>query len=378
MIPFGKPFISGKELFYIADAVMNGSIAGDGKYTRRCQEWLEKNLHCKKALLTTSCTTALEMAAILAQVGPGDEVIMPSFTFVSTANAFVLRGAKPVFVDIRADTLNIDEQQVEQAITARTKAIVAVHYAGVACNMEALGVIARRHKLQLIEDAAQAILTEEAGSALGTIGDLGCLSFHETKNVICGEGGALLVNAPELIERAEVIWQKGTNRKAFMQGQVDKYTWVDIGSSFLPNEITAAFLFAQLEQAKRINAHRRSLYHKYTQELQSLQDEGMLHLPKPTRHDTNGHIFYVLCRDQDERSRLIGHLAARGIIAVFHYIPLHSAPAGLLHGRALGQLPVTDDISGRLLRLPMHSNMNHEDVNTVCSAIKEFHRTGAA
>lgn len=372
-IPFGKPFIVGKELFYIAQAVMNGSIAGDGAFTRRCQEWLETHLACHKALLTTSCTTALEMAAILAGIGAGDEVVMPSFTFVSTANAFVLRGGVPVFVDIRRDTLNIDEALIEQAITPRTKAIVAVHYAGVPCAMEVIKSVCQRHGLRLIEDAAQAILAHDEGTALGTIGDLGCLSFHETKNVISGEGGALLINNPELAERAEVIWQKGTNRKAFYRGEVDKYSWVDVGSSFLPNELTAAFLYAQLEHAKRINAHRRALYEKYVQLLRPLEEEGLAELPVATSQRANGHIFYMLCRSTQERLQLMAHLRAQQIHAVFHYVPLHDAPAGRRFGRTHGELPVTVDIAGRLLRLPMYSSMGNEDVRTVAIAVKQFY-----
>lgn len=372
-IPFGKPFIVGKELFYIAQAVMNGSIAGDGAYTRRCQEWLETNLSCRKALLTTSCTTALEMSAILAGIGDGDEVIMPSFTFVSTANAFVLRGGVPVFVDIRPDTLNLDENLVEAAITERTRAIVAVHYAGHSCAMDVLVQISKRHGLRLIEDAAQAILAHDEGQALGTIGDLGCLSFHETKNVISGEGGALLVNDPDLIDRAEIIWQKGTNRKAFARGVVDKYTWVDIGSSFLPNELTAAFLFAQLEHARRINAHRRALYQKYIQLLRPLEDRRILELPKAPSSRVNGHIFYVVCRTSQERTGLIQYLALHKITAVFHYVPLHDAPAGLRYGRVSGDLSVTTDVAARLLRLPMFSDMGQEHVSQVVAVIREFY-----
>ncbi len=372
-IPFGKPFIVGKELFYIAQAVMNGSIAGDGAFTRRCQEWLETHLACHKALLTTSCTTALEMAAILADIGPGDEVIMPSFTFVSTANAFVLRGGVPVFVDIRRDTLNIDETLIEQAITPRTKAIVAVHYAGVPCAMDVMKALCQRHGLRLIEDAAQAILAHDEGTALGTIGDLGCLSFHETKNVISGEGGALLINDPALAERAEVIWQKGTNRKAFYRGEVDKYSWVDVGSSFLPNELTAAFLYAQLEHAKRINAHRRALYEKYVQLLRPLEEEGLATLPQATSQRANGHIFYILCRSTAERTALMAHLRERQVHAVFHYVPLHDAPAGRRFGRAQGELPATVDIAARLLRLPMYSSMGNEDVRSVATAVKQFY-----
>lgn len=373
-IPFGKPFIVGKELFYIAQAVMNGSIAGDGEFTRRCQRWLETNLNTPKALLTTSCTAALEMSAILTGIEPGDEVIMPSFTFVSTVNAFVLRGGVPVFVDIRPDTLNIDERQVEAAITERTRAIVAVHYAGLPCAMETLKQICQRHHLRLIEDAAQAILAHDEGQSLGTIGDLGCLSFHETKNVISGEGGALLVNDPALIERAEIIWQKGTNRKAFFRGQVDKYTWVDIGSSFLPNELTAAFLYAQLEHARRINAHRRSLFQKYLHLLQPLQERGLLQLPSSPAYRANGHIFYVLTRTPQERTTMIRHLAQNNINAVFHYVPLHDSPAGSRLGRAVGDLPVTQNISERLLRLPLYSEMSHDHVLRVANAIETFFR----
>jgi dTDP-4-amino-4,6-dideoxygalactose transaminase len=374
-IPFGKPFVIGKELFYMAQAVMNGSISGDGIFTQRCHQWLESELGCKKALLAHSCTAALEMAAILIDIGPGDEVIMPSFTFVSTANAFVLRGGVPVFVDIRPDTLNLDERLVEAAITPRTKAIVAVHYAGQACAMDALQAICKRHGLRLIEDAAQAIMSHDQDRALGTIGDLGCLSFHETKNVISGEGGALLINDPALIERAEIIWQKGTNRKAFFRGQVDKYTWVDIGSSFLPSELTAAFLFAQLEHTRRINTHRRNLYQKYFQLLQLLAGDGHVALPQiADGTPENAHIFYLLCRTNTERHGLIDHLKRKNISAVFHYVPLHDSPAGLRYGRAHGGLPVTDDVSTRLLRLPLYSEMNTSHVRRVVDAIEDFYR----
>lgn len=373
-IPFGKPFIVGKELFYIAQAVMSSSIAGDGVYSRKCQQWLEQHLGSPKALLTHSCTAALEMAAILADIGPGDEVIMPSFTFVSTANAFVLRGGVPVFIDIRPDTLNLDERLVEAAITPRTKAVVAVHYAGQPCAMEILQDICRRHGLLLIEDAAQAILAQSAGRSLGAIGDLGCLSFHETKNIICGEGGALLVNNPALIERAEIIWQKGTNRKAFFRGEVDKYTWVDIGSSFLPSELSAAFLFAQLEQAKRINAHRLSLYGKYLSLLGPLAEQGLFSLPLSAgNRPENGHIFYLLCRSSAERAALIAHLQQQNIAAVFHYVPLHDSPAGQRFGRSSGKLPVTESRAGCLLRLPLYSEMTMEQVRRVCLAIQAFY-----
>lgn len=372
-IPFGKPFIVGKELSYIAQAVSNGVLSGDGEFTRRCHEWLETNLVCKRALLTHSCTAALEMAALLTDIQPGDEVLMPSFTFVSTASAFVLRGAIPVFVDIRPDTLNINEELIEKAITSRTKAIVAVHYAGQPCNMRALKDICQKHDLYLIEDAAQAILAKNDGQALGTIGDLGCLSFHETKNVISGEGGALLINNEKLIERAEIIWQKGTNRKAFFRGEVDKYTWVDIGSSFLPSELTAAFLYAQLEHAERINAHRRELYLSYYSSLKPLAEKGYLNLPATINgKPENAHIFYVTCRTETERKALIDFLAGLNIAAVFHYVPLHDSPAGKRYSRISGGLEVTNDISKRLLRLPLFSQMTSEMVERVCHAINSF------
>ncbi|WP_118185798.1 dTDP-4-amino-4,6-dideoxygalactose transaminase [Paraburkholderia phosphatilytica] len=373
-IPFNKPFVIGKELFYIAQAVMSGTISGDGMFTKRCQKWLEEQLGCPKSLLVHSCTAALEMAAMLIDVGHGDEIIMPSFTFVSTANAFVLRGAVPVFVDIRPDTLNIDERLIEAAITPRTKAIVAVHYAGRACAMQALQDICRRHKLHLIEDAAQAILTEHDGRMLGTFGDLGCLSFHETKNVICGEGGALLINNPELIERAEILWQKGTNRHAYLRGAVDKYTWVDIGSSFLPSELTAAFLFAQLEQAESVIAHRRQLHAKYHELLRPLEHDGRIELPVLNGdYAHNAHLFYVLCKDIEERTELIQHLGERSISAVFHYVPLHDSPAGLFFGRAHGELPVTQNVSARLLRLPVYAEMTGQDVERVADAVRDFY-----
>ena len=373
IIPFNKPFVVGKELFYIAQAVMNGGIAGDGQFTRLCQQWLESNLGCSKALLTHSCTAALEMAAILADIGPGDEVIMPSFTFVSTANAFVLRGAVPVFVDVRADTLNLDERLVEAAITEKTKAIVAVHYAGQPCDMDTLLQLCEKHGLMLIEDAAQAILAREKTRALGTIGHLGCLSFHETKNVISGEGGALLINDPKLIERAEVIWQKGTNRKAFSRGEVSKYTWVDVGSSFLPSELTAAFLYAQLEQGETINTHRRALYEAYYHSLSALQADGFVRLPRTEGgKPANAHIFYLLMRNNQERGELIEYLREKGIYAVFHYVPLHDSPAGLRFSRCVGDLPVTQEISACLVRLPLYSDMSIEQVGRVCVAIFQF------
>lgn len=373
-IPFNKPFIVGKELFYIAKAVMDGSISGDGQFTNLCQRWLESHLRCSKALLTHSCTAALEMAAILIDLKPGDEVIMPSYTFVSTANAFVLRGGVPVFVDIRPDTLNIDERQVAAAITERTRAVVAVHYAGQACAMNELLDLCRAKGLYLVEDAAQAILSFDEGQALGAIGDFGCLSFHETKNVICGEGGALLINNEQFIERAEIIWQKGTNRKAFYRGEVDKYTWVDIGSSYLPSDITAAFLYAQLEHAKRINTHRRSLHERYVRLLAGLATDGKISLAGEVGEKAkNAHIFYILCRSEGERHGLIRHLASRGVNAVFHYSPLHSSPAGLSYGRAFGDMAVTDQMADCLLRLPMYSEMTTDTVSYICEMIHDFY-----
>lgn len=354
IIPFNKPFMTGKELWYIAQAHANGHLAGDGSFTKQCSVWLEARTGAGKALLTHSCTAALEMAAILADIGPGDEVIMPSYTFVSTANAFVLRGAVPVFVDIRADTLNIDETLIEAAITDKTKAIVPVHYAGVGCEMERIMAIARQHDLLVIEDAAQGIMSTYKGRPLGSIGHLGCLSFHETKNIISGEGGALLINDPELALRAEVIREKGTNRSQFFRGQVDKYTWVDVGSSYLPGELIAAFLWAQMEEADEITRRRLAIWNIYHQWLQSLEEHEKLRrpiLPKECVH--NAHMYYILLASLTERTQLIAALKQHDIHSVFHYIPLHSAPAGLRYSRVHGNLSVTDDVAQRLLRLPL-------------------------
>jgi len=373
-IPFNKPFTVGPELEYIARAVAEGHLSGDGPYTRRCHEWLERNLGAKRALLTPSCTAALEMAAILCDLKPGDEVVMPSFTFVSTANAFVLRGAVPVFVDIRADTLNLDERLVEAAITPRTRAIVPVHYAGVACEMDALMAIARGRDLVVIEDAAQGILSEYHGRRLGAIGHLGCLSFHETKNVISGEGGALLVNDERLIARAEIIREKGTNRAQFFRGEVDKYTWVDIGSSYLPSELAGAFLWAQLERAGEINARRQELCAAYREGLAPLAKRGALALSQPDPHGIkgNGHLFFILLADAGVRSRLIAHLKSRGIHSVFHYVPLHASPAGRRFGRAAAPLPVTDDVAERLLRLPLYYGLKKGEVAAIVAEIAAF------
>lgn len=370
-IPFNKPFIIGRELSLIADAVARGHLSGDGAYTKLCHRWFEEKLGCHKALLTHSCTGALEMAAILCDIQPGDEVILPSYTFVSTANAFVLRGAVPVFVDIRPDTLNIDEQLIEAAITPRTRVIVPVHYAGVPCEMDRIMAIAEKHRLLVVEDAAQALLSTYKGRALGSIGHFGCLSFHETKNIISGEGGALLVNDAHFAERAEVIREKGTNRSQFFRGEVDKYTWVDVGSSYLPSELVSAFLYAQLERADEIIAKRRSICTAYATQLAPLQQSGKLRLAN-FDEDSNGHLFYVLLDSLDTRSRLIAHLKSQGIHPVFHYVPLHSSPAGRRYGRVGSSMQVTDALSEHLLRLPLFYEMNAEDIARITAAIREF------
>ena len=352
-IPFNKPFLTGRELDYIKQAHAAHHLSGDGPFTKRCSEWLEQRLGCHKALLTHSCTAALEMSAILAGVGPGDEIIMPSFTFVSTANAFVLRGGVPVFVDIRPDTLNIDESKIEAAITPKTRAIVVVHYAGIACNLDAIQSIADRHRLMLIEDAAQAIGAAYRGRPLGSFGQLAALSFHETKNLISGEGGALLVNAPELAARAEVVREKGTNRSAYFRGEVDKYTWVEIGSSFLPSDIIAAFLWAQLEAAEVILARRQALWQRYHDGFAELERAGVARRPFVPREATpNAHSYFLLLPDAAQRPPFIEALRRDNVNAVFHYVPLHSSPAGRRHARVHGSMQVTDAMSARLVRLP--------------------------
>jgi dTDP-4-amino-4,6-dideoxygalactose transaminase len=346
--------MTGKELQYIGEAYANGHLAGDGAFTRKCSEWLEQRTGCRRALLTHSCTAALEMAALLADIQPGDEVIMPSFTFVSTANAFVLRGGIPVFVDVRPDTLNIDERLIEEAITPRTKAIVPVHYAGVGCEMEAVMTIARKHDLIVIEDAAQAIMSTYCDRPLGTIGHLGTLSFHETKNVMSGEGGALLINDPRFIERAEIIREKGTNRSQFFRGQVDKYTWIDVGSSFLPAEIIAAFLWAQMEEAEELTQRRLAIWRAYDSAFTHLQESGYVRQPVvPSTCHHNAHMYYLLLPNLEKRTKFIDALKKAGVGAVFHYVPLHNSPAGLRYGRSRGDLPVTLDASERLVRLPL-------------------------
>jgi len=375
-IPFNKPFIVGKELYYIAQAVVESHLSGDGAFTKRCHKWLEERLGCARALLTHSCTGALEMAAMLCGIERGDEIIMPSFTFVSTANAFVLRGGVPVFVDIREDTLNIDETLIERAITPRTKAIATVHYAGAACAMDEIMNIAKQYGLFVVEDAAQALLSTYRDRFLGTIGHLGCLSFHETKNIISGEGGALLINDEKFVEQAEIFWEKGTNRKQFFRGEVDKYTWVDIGSSFLPSDLVGAFLYAQLEQAEKIMAARNRIFEQYFQLLRPIEDKGAIRLPAAeSGNNGNGHIFYIITSSLEERSRLIDYLKQNGIWAVFHYVPLHSSPAGMRYGRTAGDMRVTDDISDRVLRLPVYYEMREEDVEMVAGSVKCFYKT---
>ena len=353
-IPFNQPYMTGKELEYISEAHRRGRLAGDGLFTEKCHNWLQNRLGTPRALLTPSCTAALEIAALLIDIEPGDEVIMPSYTFVSTANAFVLRGAVPVFVDIRSDTLNIDEKKIEEAITERTKAVVVVHYAGVACEMDRVMSIARSHGLLVIEDAAQGFMSSYKGRPLGTIGDLGCYSFHETKNITSGQGGALLVNNQNFIEHAEIIREKGTNRSKFFRGEVDKYTWLAAGSSYLSGELTAAFLWAQLEEADSITEQRRLIWDTYHLQLKSIEATGKLRLPIiPEDCTHNGHMFYVLSRSLRHRTMLMESLRERGIFTVFHYVPLHSSPAGSKYSASSIQLTETERLSDCLLRLPL-------------------------
>lgn len=354
MIPFNKPYMTGRELWHIAQAHANGHLSGDGPFTKRCHAWLEARTGASKALLTHSCTAALEMSAVLADLAPGDEIIMPSFTFVSTANAFVLRGAVPVFVDVRPDTLNIDERLIEAAITSRTKAICVVHYAGVSAEMDEIMAIAERHGLIVIEDAAQGIMSAYRGKPLGSIGHLGALSFHETKNIISGEGGALLCGSSALAERAEIVREKGTNRSRFFRGQVDKYTWVDVGSSYLPGEITAAFLYAQMEEADQITERRLALWDRYHDWAKEHEAQGKLRRPIIPSHCThNAHMYYILLPTLKRRTDFIASMKASGVSAVFHYIPLHSSPAGSRFGRSSGCMDVTDAVSDTLVRLPL-------------------------
>lgn len=372
MIHFNKPFLIENEFRYIEDAINNQCILrGDGVYTKKCHSLLEEKLSCKKALLTHSCTAALEMAAILLDLKPGDEVIMPSYTFVSTANAFVLRGAVPVFVDIRPDTLNIDENLIEDAITPKTKAICCVHYAGVACEMDKILDIAHRHNLYVVEDAAQALGSFYKGKPLGTIGDMGCFSFHETKNVISGEGGAIIINNEKFIERAEIIREKGTNRSKFFRGQVDKYTWVDIGSSYLPSDMIAAFLYSQLENMDKINQKRIDIWNEYHEFFKQFEDViKRPYCPEYCQH--NAHMYYLLFKDLETRTMFIDYMKQNDVSTVFHYIPLHSSPAGQKYCRTYGKMDVTNEISDTLVRLPMFYELDDESLKHIINSAKAF------
>jgi dTDP-4-amino-4,6-dideoxygalactose transaminase len=369
-IPFNRPYMTGNELDHMAEAQRSLHLSGDGGFTTRCHRWIEQQTGCARALLTHSCSSALDMMALLLDIEAGDEIIMPSFTFVSTANAFVLRGGVPVFVDIREDTLNLDERLIEAAITPRTRAIAPVHYAGVGCEMDTIMAVARRHGLAVVEDAAQGIAASYKDRALGAIGDLGSFSFHETKNVISGEGGALLVNDPALVQRAEILREKGTDRARFYRGEVDKYTWQDVGSSYLPGEITAAFLWAQLEAAERITRERLKLWHRYHAGLEALEQRGLLRrpiVPADCRH--NGHLYYVLLAPGIDRQFVLRKLKDSGIGSVFHYVPLHSSPAGLRFGRADGELKLTTQLSERLIRLPMWVGLAESQQQRGCDVL---------
>lgn len=369
-IQFNQPFMTGQELRYITEAKLGNKLAGDGPFTKHCHKWLESNTGCTKALLTHSCTAALEMAALLLDIEPGDEVIMPSYTFVSTANAFVLRGGVPVFVDIREDTLNIDDSLIESAITTRTRAIVPVHYAGVSCEMDTIMDIAKRRELQVVEDAAQGMMATYKGRALGSIGDLGAYSFHETKNVISGEGGALLVRDPALGIRAEIIREKGTDRSRFFRGEVDKYTWQEVGSSFLPGELIAAFLWAQLENAADITRERLCIWHQYHTSLEPLEAEGLLRRPVvPDECGHNAHMYYVLLAPGIDRQFVLEELKRKGIFSVFHYVPLHSSPAGKRYGRTHGDLEITNRQADRLVRLPLWVGLTSEQQGRVIDSL---------
>jgi len=377
-VPFNKPFIVGKELYYVAQAVTMGNLSGDGYFTRRCADILRNRFGVGRVLMTPSCTAALEMPAQLCNLQFGDEVIMPSYTFVSTASAFVREGATPVFVDIRPDTLNIDEMLIEDAITERTKAICVVHYAGVACEMDRITAIAKENGLKVIEDAAQGVNSWYGGRALGAIGDLGCYSFHETKNYICGEGGALCINNEEMIQRAEIIRDKGTNRQRFLRGEVDKYTWVDVGSSYVPSELCSAFLCAQLEEMERISDRRREIYRHYLRALQPLEAEGLLRLPViPDECDSTFHLFFVILPTSEQRDYVLAEMKKCGVCAIFHYVPLHNSPKGReLCGDV--SLPVTESMSSRLIRLPFFNDMTHDEQALVIRAIKDAVRTAAS
>lgn len=376
MINFNVPPFIGKELEYMKEAIKkNNKLCGDGPFTKKCNHWIESHFDTPKALLTTSCTHAIEMAAILIDIKEGDEVIAPSFTFVSTVNPFILRGAKIVFVDINPKTMNIDENLIEEAITEKTKAIVPVHYAGISCEMDKIMEIAKKYNLFVIEDAAQGVMSKYKGKALGAIGDFGTFSFHETKNYTMGEGGAILIQNKEYVERAEIIREKGTNRSKFFRGQVDKYTWVDMGSSYLPGELNAAYLYAQLEEAESINNNRLETWNTYYKELKELEERNKIELPYiPEECVHNAHMFYLKCKDLEERTDLIDYLKSNDIIAVFHYVPLHSSEAGLIYSRFNGEDKYTTKESERLIRLPLYYNMNIEDTRYIIKKIKEFYK----
>ena len=373
-IPFNKPPYTGNEEKYVIESMKSSKISGDGEFTKKCHKWFEEKLQCKKVLLTTSCTHALEMAAILLDIKEGDEVIMPSYTFVSTANAFVLRGAKIVFVDIRPDTMNIDETKIEEAITSKTKVIVPVHYAGVACEMDTIMDIAKKYNLFVVEDAAQGMMSTYKGKALGTIGHLGAFSFHETKNYTsAGEGGLLIINDDRFVQRAEIIREKGTNRSLFFRGMVDKYSWVDIGSSYLMNDVSAAYLWGNLEKADEINQNRLNSWQKYYDGLKELENRGFIELPKiPDGCVQNAHMFYIKVKDLEERTALLDYLKENDINAVFHYVPLHSAPAGEKFGRFEGEDVYTTNESERLIRLPMYYGLSDNEINKILGVINEF------
>lgn len=371
-IPFNKPYLGGKELEYIQENMKSGNIIGNGEYTRKCEDLLEKTFNANKVLLTNSCTDALEMASLLIGLGPDDKVIVPSYTFVSTVNAFILRGAKPIFVDIREDTLNMDEAKIEEKITDKTRAIFPVHYAGVACKMDTIMDIAERYNLFVVEDAAQGVNAKYNERYLGTIGDLGTYSFHGTKNYTCGEGGAILINNGDFIERAEIIREKGTNRSKFLRGEIDKYTWIDIGSSYLLSDILAAFLYAQLENLEEIKKKRKEIFDFYYESLKKLEETGKLRLPIiPSNCETNYHLFCVLLPSEEKRNSLIDKLKNAGIQAVFHYIPLHTSPMGAKFGYGEGDLPITESISGRLLRLPFYTDLTKEEQEFIITTLKK-------
>lgn len=375
MIPFNKPPYVGTEPEYMMKAISNRKICGDGEFTKKCNTWIEEKTGTSKALLTTSCTQALEMAALLTDIEPGDEVIMPSFTFVSTANAFVMRGARIVFVDIRPDTQNIDEKLIENAITDKTKAIVPVHYAGVGCEMDTILEIGRKHGIIVVEDAAQGVMSTYKGRGLGSLGDFGCYSFHETKNYSMGEGGAILIRNEADIERAEIVREKGTDRSRFLRGQVDKYTWVDCGSSYLPSDINAAYLWAQLEEADKINQNRLASWNMYYERLKPLEEKGILQLPYiPAECEHNAHMFYIKTGSLEERTALTAYLKDAGVGSAFHYVPLHSAPAGERFGVMAGEDRYTTNTHERLLRLPMYYGLTEEEIEKACNRIVEFYK----